>query len=365
MKIAIDIRTAAGEKAGKGWYTFLMVHELLKNDSENEYILYTRNRVPGFEEYKNAQVKAVKSKSILWHLTVAHDAKKENVDIFWAPTSYITPNILSKSIKTIMTVHDLVAFLFPQKHNLKATIIEKFFLKRAIKRSAKIVTVSKNTANDLQDKFKTSFSKIDTIPCAGNDIYKRLNHDDLTGFAKKTNLPKKFFLSVGTIEPRKNYVKLIKAFAMVSERYPEYNLVIVGKDGWQYEEVYEEIRKNYLQKKVHILGYLSGKSLVSLYNLAEAFVFPSVYEGFGIPPLEAMMCGCPVIASYSSSIPEVVGESALLIDPASETAIASGMNKIIKDDELREKLINKGVLQAKKFSWESSAKQLSGIFKTL
>lgn len=365
MKIAIDIRTAAGEKAGKGWYTFLMVHELLKNDTENQYILYTRNRVPGFEQYKNAQVKAVKSKTFIWHLAVAYDLRKENVDIFWAPTSYITPNLIPKSIKTVITVHDLVAFLFPQKHNLKATLIEKFSLKRALKRSSKIVTISKNTAHDIQDKFETPSKKIEVIPCAGNEEYRRINHQELAAFAKKTNLPDKFFLAVGTIEPRKNFTKLIKAFSIISERYPEYSLIIVGKDGWQFEEVYEEIQQKYLQKKVHILGYLSGKSLISLYNLAEAFVFPSIYEGFGIPPLEAMMCGCPVIASYSSSIPEVVGDSALLIDPKSEESIAAAMLKIIKDEELREKLTNKGLQQAKKFSWEKSAKELINIFRTL
>ncbi|MBT4917172.1 glycosyltransferase family 4 protein [Candidatus Peregrinibacteria bacterium] len=365
MKIAIDIRAAAGEKTGKGWYTFLMVHELLKNDTENEYILYTRNRVPGFEQYKNAQVKAVKSKSILWHLTVAFDVSKENVDIFWAPTSYITPSFISKRIRTVITVHDLVAFLFPQKHNFKATLIEKICLKRAAKRASKIITVSSNTASDLQDKFQTPSKKIEVIPCAGNEAYKKINHQELTAFAKKTNLPKKFFLAVGTIEPRKNYKKLIEAFSIISERNPDYNLIIVGKNGWQFEEVYEEIQQKYLQKKVHILGYLSGKSLVNLYNLAEAFVFPSVYEGFGIPPLEAMMCGCPVVASYSSSIPEVVGDSALLIDPKSAESIASAMLKIIKDEELAEKLTNKGLQQAKKFSWEKSSKELLNIFKSL
>lgn len=358
MKIAIDIRSAGGEKAGKGWFTFNIVRNLLKIDKKNEYILYCSDFVAGFEEFKNARQKRIMGKSILWHINTAIDVYKEKANIFFAPTSFIIPILLPKSTKSIVVVHDLVAFLFPKTHNKKAVFIEKLLLKTALKKAYKIVTVSKNTKKDVIEKFAIDEQKIEVIYCSAGEGYGKVKEEILKEFAEKTNLPNKFFLAVGTIEPRKNYVNLIKAFALIRERFPEYYLIIVGKNGWEFESVYEEIKRNYLQKYVHILGYLSEKSLVNLYNLAEALVFPSFYEGFGIPPLEAMKSHCPVISSCTSSLPEVVGDSALLIDPESPSQIAEAMVKIIIDQDLKNSLKEKGLKQSEKFSWEASAGRL-------
>lgn len=368
MKIAIDIRTAGGEKAGKGWYTFHITQNLLKLDKDNDYILYAKEGIPGFEEFPNAKLKLIKGGGIFWHHKVIKDAKNEEVDIFFAPSSYIIPAFLPKSIASIITVHDLVAFLFPNTHNKKAVIIEKLFLKKALKKAEKIITVSENTKRDIFEKFHTTKEKIEVISCAASEDFKPIEKSKLDSFAKQTNLPQKFFLAVGTLEPRKNYINLIKAFAKINKILPQIHLIIVGKEGWNHEEIeeiHEEIRKNYLNKRVHILGYLSTPSLVKLYNLAIALVFPSFYEGFGIPPLEAMKSGCPVIASFSSSIPEVVDDSALLINPAKPEEIAAAMEKLIKNEDLYEKLQNRGLIQARKFSWEKSAKKLMEIFEKI
>ena len=364
MKIAIDIRTAAGEKAGKGCYTFNIVQHLLTLDHKNEYFLYTKEQVAGFEQFKNVQMYQIKASGLLWHYAVARDVKKNDVDLFFAPGSFIIPTLLPKNIKTIVTVHDLVAFLFPQGHNKKAVLIEKLFLRRAVKRADKILAVSENTKGDLLEKFNNLEGKIELIPCAASEIFKPVDKSKLLDFAKQTNLPKNFFLAVGTLEPRKNYLNLIKAFSLVEKQFPNFHLVIVGQKGWDYEEIFQEIKTHYLQKKVHVLGYLSNTSLLNLYNLAKALVFPSFYEGFGLPPLEAMQSGCPVIASNCSSIPEVVGDCAILIDPESHTEIAGAMIKVIQNEKLREDLIQKGVSQAKKFSWGKSAERLLEIIKT-
>lgn len=358
MKIAIDIRSAGGEKTGKGWYTFHLVYNLLKLDTENEYILYAKDGIAGFAQFKNVTIKLIDSHGIFWHRKVAKDLKNEEVDVFFAPSSYIIPTLLPSSIKTILTIHDLVAFLFPNTHNKKATIIEKLLLKKALKKATRVITVSENTKNDLIKKFQYEKSKIDVIYCAGADDFKPLEKSTLRPFIKETNLPEKFFLAVGTLEPRKNYPGLIKAFSQLTKTFPDIHLIIVGQKGWGYEEIFQLVRENYIHKNVHFLGYLSNKSLVKLYNLAQALVFPSFYEGFGIPPLEAMKCGCPVIASFSSSLPEVVGDSAILVNPESHMEIAGAMIKILTDEDLRESLSNKGIVQAGKFSWETSARQL-------
>ncbi len=364
MKIAIDIRTAGGEKAGKGWFTFHITQNLLKNDKGNEYILYAKDGIPGFE-FPNAKLKLTKGKGIFWHRNVAKDIKKEKIDLFFAPSSYIIPSLLPKHIKTIIAIHDLVAFLFPETHNKKATFIEKLFLKKAIKKSDHIITVSENTKHDVIKKFKPPKNQITTIYNSANPDYKPVPKESLKDFIKKTNLPRKFFVAVGTLIPRKNYLNLLKALTILQETHPNHHLMIVGGKGWQNEEIHNLIRTNYLNKKVHLLGYLSTTSIRNLYNLATALVFPSFYEGFGIPPLEAMRCGCSVIASYTSSIPEVVGDAALLINPESPEEIAANMKKIIEDEDLQEDLKNRGLLQSKKFSWEDSAHKLLQIIDKL
>ncbi len=365
MKIAIDIRSAGGEKAGKGWYTFHTVYNLIGSDTKNEYVLYAKNGIAGFEQFKNVRTKIFDGIGIFWHIKVARDVAKEKIDVFFAPSSYIIPNFLPDSVKTILTVHDLVAFLFPSFHNKKAVILERLLLKRALKKSCCVVAVSKNTKKDLITHFKYPKEKIEVIGCAGSDSFKPLPKESLKDFFVETNLPKKFFLAVGTLEPRKNYANLIEAFAKLNKVSPDVHLIIVGKNGWGYEEIYTKIRENYLQKKVHILGYLSENSLMKLYNLALALVFPSIYEGFGIPPLEAMKSGCPVITSYSSSLPEVVGDSAILINPYNQKEIAGAMLKLLKNDDLRKELSASGLVQAKKFSWEESGKKLKEVINRI
>lgn len=359
MKIAIDIRSCGGEKTGKGWYTFYIVRHLLEIDKVNEYILYAKSGIAGFQEFKNAELIVINGLGPLWHTKVINDVKKRNIDIFFAPSSYIIPAMLPKEIKSIITVHDLVAFMFPQKHNKKAVILEKMFLKKALAKVTKVLTVSENTKKDLITLFNYEQTKIDTVYCSASDYFRPAKEPE------ETNLPKKFFLAVGTIEPRKNYKKLIQAFSQIAKDDPNYHLMIVGQNGWDYKEVYAEIKNNYLRKNVHILGYQSPKNLLTLYHLARALVFPSLYEGFGIPPLEAMKAGCPVICSNVASLPEVVGSSAILVDPKNEVEIYNAMLKIINEPEIRHVLKEQGLIQAQKFSWEASAKKLYDILMQL
>ncbi|MBD3360932.1 glycosyltransferase [Candidatus Peregrinibacteria bacterium] len=365
MKIAIDIRTAGGEKAGKGWYTFHIVQNLIKLDHQNQYILYAKNGIPGFEQFKNSKQKIIKGSGFFWHKKVARDVKKENIDIFFAPGSYIIPAILPGSVKKIIAVHDLVTFYFPDTHNKKAVLIERLYLKKALKKADRILASSKNTKKDILEKFKINPEKIKVIYCAAGENFKPLKKDSLKPVIEKTNLPKNFFLAVGTLIPRKNYPNLLKAFVQIHEKFPDYHLIIVGNKGWDYDEIYKIIQKNYLNKYVHLLGYLSEKSLINLYNLAKALVFPSFYEGFGIPPLEAMKCGCLVIASFTSSIPEVVDEAGILINPENPTEIAGAMAQLITDEDLCEKFRNLGFIQSKKFSWDLSSERLLEIINSI
>ncbi len=176
---------------------------------------------------------------------------------------------------------------------------------------------------------------------------------------KNLKVPNKFILGVGTLEPRKNLISLIRAFNKISHNNKSVHLVIAGGEGWKFKEIYKEAGDN---PKIHFLGYVSQNELLALYNRAMMFVFPSLYEGFGIPPLEAMQCACPVISSNTSSLPEVVGKAALLVDPNSIDDIAEKIEMLIKNPELRSELERSSVYQAKKFSWSATARHMLDVF---
>ncbi len=370
LRIAIDIREAGHEKTGKGWYTYNLVHSLLKIDSHNEYIFYTDQNKNPFKEFKNAHIRTIPGKSLMWHFNVIKDLKKTFAnglpfDLFFAPTSYIIPCFAPKNLRVIITVHDLVAFLFPSTHNTKAVIIERLTLKKALKKAAKVFVVSQNTENDLLTRFQYPKEKIHEVPCAPADFYKEeISEKELTTFKKKHKLPDRFILAVGTLEPRKNFSTLIKSFVIIKRRNPDCKLVIVGKKGWKYSAIEDALKKYQLENDVIFPGYLEDDELRKTYHLASVFVFPSLYEGFGIPPLEAMSCGCPVVSSNVASLPEVIGDSGLLIDPKNAHKWADAVCSLLDNEQTRNMLIERGKRRAEKFSWENSAKIALEVFES-
>ncbi len=365
MKIGIDIREASKQKTGKGWYTYNIVKEILKQDKNNTYILYSDDEENPFINRKNVTFKKIKEKGIKWHLNTLKAIKEDKIDIFFAPTSYIIPALAPKTLKTVITIHDLVAFLYPKSHNKKSVIIEKLTLKKALKKASAILVVSKNTEKDIKNKFKTN-KQIKITYCAPSYSLKaRVTKEEKENFRKKLNLPEKFILAVGTLEPRKNLSTVIKSFVLIKKKHPEYKLVIVGKKGWNCNKLEETLKEFKLENDVIFTGYLEKEDLIMTYKLADIFVFLSLYEGFGIPPLEAMSAGCPVISSNTSSLPEVVGEAGLLIDPLSSHKLADEIIGLIENPNIREMMIERGLEQAKKFNWADSAKIAIDTFNSL
>jgi len=363
MKIAIDIREAGNEKAGKGWYTYNLVCELLKLDKKNQYLLYTDSGKNPFQGFKNAQIRHINSKSWKWHFNVLKDIKAEKPDLFFAPTSYIIPAFAPKWLRVIMTVHDMVAFLFPSTHNAKAVIIEKLTLRRAVKKAADIFVVSENTRKDLLKRFHYPENHIHLVPCAPADFYRDpVDPHELAKFREKFKLPANFILAVGTLEPRKNFSTLIKSFVIIKRKLPDYKLVIVGKKGWKYHLIEETLKHYQLEKDVIFPGYLEAEDLKKIYTLATVFVFPSLYEGFGMPPLEAMACGCPVVSSNVASLPEVIADAGILIDPKNAHKIADSVVSLVENDQIRAMLIERGRRRVEKFNWANSAKTALEVF---
>ncbi len=359
MRIAIDIRESLGHKTGKGWYTFVMVKELIKQAPHHEFLLYTHEKNPVYEKYPNAAQKVIPYKGMRWHLAVLRDLRKKKPDLFWAPTSYIIPALAPRSLNVMITVHDIVAFLFPEGHNKKAVWLERLTLRRAVAKARHIFTVSRNTKTDLMKMFDVPEAKMSITPCAASSIFKPLttSSSDLETRNKvraKYNLPPRFILAVGTLSPRKNFARLIRAYAHLLTKHRETHLVIVGPKGWNFDELerFEE------SDKVHFLGYVDGEDMAALYSLAALFVFPSLYEGFGMPPLEAMACGCPVVTSNTSSLPEVAGNAAMLVDPYNVEEMAGAMDLVLTNRYVAHDLKEKGLERAGKFSWKESARNV-------
>lgn len=368
MKIAVDFREASRpNKTGKGWYTYNLMQAVLEQDSQNEYIFYIDSAATPhaeFQKFKNITWRQINRRSIFWHLAVLRDLKKLTPDLFFATTSFIIPALAPKTLKTIIIVHDLVAFLFPN-HNKKAIFIEKMTLKFALKKAAAIITISENTKHDLINHFKKIASVPISVPAAASEKFYQMPLAEIKNFRSAHNLPERFLLGVGTLEPRKNFVTLIDAFAQVVQEFPNLKLIIIGGKGWKYKQIFDRVRHQDIKDKVIFSGYVGENDLAGYYNCAEIFIFPSLYEGFGIPPLEAMKSGCPVIASNKSSIPEVVSSGGLLVDPADTRGLTEAIKSILTSQDLREKLVAVGQHQSQKFSWKSSANKLQHLFEII
>ncbi len=348
------MRTACGKRSGKGVYTFNVVKEILAQDKTNEYILYTNQICADFAAFGGAHIKIIHAHKLFWHFAVIKDLTARGVDVFFAPTSYIIPAFLPKKIASVITVHDLIAFLHPALHQAKATILEKLFFKMALSRARHVFTPSRNTKHDLVKLFKCPSGKITVTPLGvSSDFF--TESQNLKTIKEKYNLPDEFVLAVSGLEPRKNVGALISAVEKISADFPKLKLVIVGGLGWKSADLQEKIsnKKNTI---THIENCPPAE-LPAFYRLAKVFVYPSLYEGFGLPPLEAMASGCPVICSNNSSLPEVCGDAAIMIDPNNTNELANSIKKILTDNELRQELAKKGRERARGFTWQETAKE--------
>jgi glycosyltransferase involved in cell wall biosynthesis len=369
MKIGIDIRDCTREKTGKGWYAYNIIVELLKLDKKNQYVLFSNSKNNPFSKFtddKKNHFAYIEGRGWKWHLKAIKQIKNSGIDVFFAPSSYIIPAFAPKNIKMVITIHDLVAFILPKAHNAKAILIERATLKKALKKADAVFAVSENTKKDILERFRFPAGKIFITECAPAEFYKSTaNEEEIAETLKKYKIPRKFILAVGTLEPRKNFDTLIKAFVNIKRKFPDYKLVIAGKKGWKFKNIEETVKKFKLENDVIFPGYLKDSELKYLYSAAKVFAFPSLYEGFGIPPLEAMSCGCPVVSSNIASLPGVIEEAGLLIDPRNAYKMADAIMSFLEDEDFRQKFIERGKAQAAKFSWKESAKQALEVFESL
>jgi glycosyltransferase involved in cell wall biosynthesis len=299
-----------------------------------------------------------------WRLPLDLFFKKPRPDVFFSPSHYaprFTP------VPSVISVMDLSYLYFPQLFDEKDLYQLKNWTAYSVKKASRVLTISNSSKNDIIKEYKASSGKIAvTYPGIKSSLDLQPNIYAMNQLKTKYGLADKFILFVGTIQPRKNIVRLIEAFAEVKkdESIPhDLELVIVGKKGWLYEDILSTPQKLGIGKSVKFLENVNDDSLIPLYEHALCFVLPSLYEGFGLPVLEAMQNGCPVITSNVSSLPEAGGDACLYVNPEDSTDIAEKIKKLVNNDRLRKELIEKGRKQAAKFSWEKTARETLSVLE--
>lgn len=360
MLIGFDgSRAFRKNKTGTEEYSYQLLKALSKIDHKNRYSVYVRELpttcLPaGKANYQlptNFSIRKISWPRFWTQGGLAIQTFRDRLDVLFVP-SHTLPIIRNPGLKTVMTVHDLGVEYLPKLHQLKQQIYLKYITRYQLKSATKLIAVSKATKDDLVKRARIDPRKISVI-YEGYD--KKLFKPDT-----KASSLSPYYLFVGTVQPRKNLERLIKAFARTSG----VKLVIAGSRGWLADEIYKLPKKLKIEDRVKFLGYVQDKDMPALYSGAIALLFPSLFEGFGLPLLEAQACGCPVLTSNVSSMPEVAGKGAVLVNPYDVNDIVKGMNRI-KNKELRIKLIKAGFENIKRFSWERCARETLKVLENI
>jgi glycosyltransferase involved in cell wall biosynthesis len=288
--------------------------------------------------------------------------KRERVTLFHAP-HYVLPPLVS--CRSVVTIHDCIHLMFPQylpgrlAHRYAQTSISL-----ASRRATRVLTVSESSKRDILKFVDIPANKIDVIYNAYDERFAvEPREEDVVRVRERYQLHDEFVLYAGNVKPHKNLERLIEAFQLVRGRGLDHlKLVLIGDDISKYASLRRAVHRHQLHKYVRFLGYLPEETLAVMYRLAGVFVFPSLYEGFGLPPLEAMASGTPVVTSNVSSLPEVAGDAAALVDPYDPRSIADGIYRVLTDDRLRRELRTKGLARARQFSWEASVRRVREIY---
>lgn len=366
MRIGIDTTSICRTITGIEYYTLNLVKNILKIDTKNKYIIFFRKDIhPDLKQFESKEkflICPINNQIFCEQIWLPYIIWKEKIDLMHFPA--FPPGLLIFK-KHIITIHDATIWKYSETLSWKGRFYMKPLIILAAKRALKILTISENSKKDIVKFSRLLLNKVENTGIAISEIFKPVkNQMILEEVKKKYNLNSKFILSVCSLEPRKNLVNLLMAYRSLKKISPkiQHKLVLVGRKAWGKNLISNKIKELKLEKDVIMIGYVPENDLVCLYNLATIFVFPSIYEGFGLPPLEAMACGTPVVSSNTSSLPEVLGNAALMINPYDYEEIANGINALIQNIKLRKKLRGLGRERVKNFSWENVAKKIINIY---
>ncbi|MCM8776661.1 MAG: glycosyltransferase family 4 protein [Candidatus Omnitrophica bacterium] len=364
--IGIDAHAIGLKQGGNETYAIGLLKGLLsiKHPCFNYIVFISENiNIPDFLlDNEHFSIVSISRRAYLRFLRdISIKTYTEKLDVLH--TQYHLP--LISHCPGIITLHDVSFLRFPEFFPKEIYWRLRISLLYSVRKARKIITVSEFSKKEIIKFYRIEDEKVEVIYNGVSETFGTIDIEKNKGVLKKYGITKPYILSVSNLQPRKNLSRLIKAFVSLvknNERFP-YNLVIVGKKLWLYNEIFDEIRNSNFKERIVLTDYVSEQDLVCLYNFAEAFVYPSLYEGFGLPVLEAMACGCPVITSNISSLPEIAGNACFLVDPYDVEMIAKAINNVVTNFDLRMKLKAEGIKQAQKFSWKKTAESTAKIYE--
>jgi glycosyltransferase involved in cell wall biosynthesis len=377
MRIGVDITSAVTQGGGIGRYTRELIYALVRADKTTDYHLFSAKQPPTLPvpdpipsgdniSYHQAPL-SERWLYRLWYrlkLPLPVQLMTGQLDLFHSPDFVLPP--VRNDIPTIVTVHDLSFVHYPKTFTPALVNYLNNVVPWSVERATHILADSQATKDDLMNIWGVTAEKVTVLYSGVSGRFRPVtNNKQLSAVRQKYDIgDAPYLVSVSTLQPRKNFQMLIRAFKPVAAEQP-HNLIIAGGKGWLYEEMLAEVEKQGLEGRVKFIGFVADGDLPALYSEASLMVFPSLYEGFGLPLLEAMACGVPVLSSNSSCLPEVAGEAAVLLPPTDQDAWSQSMNDLLSNSSQRARMVAAGFLQARKFTWKKAAVQLQAIYQSL
>jgi glycosyltransferase involved in cell wall biosynthesis len=371
MRIAIDYTSAVRQGAGIGRYTRGLISALATLDGRNRYTLLVAGggshrpaSMPSEPNFAYRQLPGTdRALAILWHrflLPLYADVWAGGADLFHSPDFALPPLLRAVGL---VTVHDLSYMHYPEHAQPGLMRYLGKAVPRSVRRARLVLADSGSTRDDIISFLGTKPDRIRVVYAGvGREFHPVTEPGVLARVRGQYGLEWPFVLNVGTLEPRKNHLRLLEAFSLLTEAHADLHLMLVGGKGWLYDDVHAAVDRLGLRDRVVFPGFVRDEDLPSLYTMAAAFAYPSLYEGFGLPVLEALACGTPTVCSDSSSLPEVAGDAALLVHPNDVDGLARALTRILSDETLRGQLRGRGLLQAARFTWEAAAASLMACY---
>ena len=370
-RFTIDYTPAIQQHAGIGRYADELTRALIALQPDDDWQLFyvdPENGVPAPPLDRIARTTLCQSNK-RWRLSVllntysqrAMDQQLHAHNGLFHATDHLLPPLAHT--RSVFTLHDLTALKFPTAHTQLNRRFLQLMLPRFLRAADIVIADSHSTKRDALQLYHLSADRVRVVHLGVDARFKPINTVSARGVRERYHLPERFILAVGTIEPRKNLIVLLEAYHGLRQHNPDVQLVIAGKRGWHSEPFFERLQALGLMDQVQLLGFVADENLPALYSLAEVFAFPSIYEGFGLPVLEAMACGAPVICSDTSSLPEVVDEAAILRPPTDVRAWTQALSQLTADIAQRAELRARGLKQAARFTWENTARETYEVYR--
>ncbi len=375
MRIAFDLSPAVHHHAGVGRYAQELLTALLGENGAHEYCTFyydPRGDARSDPPLDRLPAQVIRSGAKPWRMSVLLAYGTGATMDRWLPpaevlhaTDHLLPPV--HRARTVFTIYDLTTQLYPEYHSALNRWYSALMLPRFLRRADAVIAISESTQRDIVQRLNVPPEKIRVIYAGVHPRFQPdLEPSRVAAVRAKYQLPERMMLYLGTVEPRKNLEMLVEAYHALLQHTPAApTLVIAGRKGWMYQPVFDRVRALGLDTRVHFTGWVDDADMPALLNAAEVFVYPSLYEGFGLPPLEAMACGVPVLCSNTSSLPEVVGDAGLLLDPRDAGAWTHALARVLDDEHVRAELRARGLAQASKFSWSQAARQTVQVYDQL